>query len=297
MITPPYLQKGQTIGIVAPARYIEQSKYPEIINLIENKGYKVVRGKTTYLQNNIFAGNTNERAEDLQQMIDDNDIAAIFCLRGGYGTIHIADKLNIDKLKKHPKWVVGFSDITILHNILTNTEIESIHGQMPVNFSENNIAVDRLFDVLEGEKLQYSVDTADFNWQGKASGLLTGGNIAVLTSLLSTPFDVDWNGKILFIEEVGEYLYKLDRMMYQLKLSGKLKNLAGLIVGGLSSMQDSNPSFGEKAQEIIYNAVKDYNYPVCFNFPAGHIKENMPLIFSRKVLLEVTAEKAKVIFL
>ncbi len=297
MITPPYLQKGQTIGIVAPARYIEQSKYPEIINLIENKGYKVVRGKTTYLQNNIFAGNTNERAEDLQQMIDDNDIAAIFCLRGGYGTIHIADKLNIDKLKKHPKWVVGFSDITILHNILTNTEIESIHGQMPVNFSENNIAVDRLFDVLEGEKLQYSVDTADFNWQGKASGLLTGGNIAVLTSLLSTPFDVDWNSKILFIEEVGEYLYRLDRMMYQLKLSGKLKNLAGVIVGGLSSMQDNNPPFGKNAQEIIFNAIKDYDYPVCFNFPAGHIKENMPLIFNRKVLLEVTAEKAKVIFL
>jgi len=297
MITPPYLQKGQTIGIVAPAKYIEQSKYPQIINLIESKGYKVVRGKTTYLQDNIFAGNTNERAEDLQQMIDNDYINAVFCLRGGYGTIHIADRLNFDKLKKYPKWVVGFSDITILHNILTNSGIESIHGQMPVNFSENNTSVDMLFDVLEGKKLQYSIDITDFNRQGKASGLLTGGNIAVLTSLLSTPFDVDWNSKILFIEEVGEYLYRLDRMMYQLKLSGKLKNLAGVIVGGLSSMQDNNPPFGKNAQEIIFNAIKDYDYPVCFNFPAGHIKENMPLIFNRKVLLEVTAEKAKVIFL
>jgi muramoyltetrapeptide carboxypeptidase len=296
MITPPYLKKGQTIGIVAPARYIEQSKYPYIINLIESKGYKVARGKTTFLLHNIFAGTADERAEDLQQMIDNDNIATIFCLRGGYGTVQIIDKINFAKLGKQPKWIVGFSDITVLHNALTNTGIESIHGQMPVNFPEKSESIDMLFNTLEGKSLRYNINTNSLNRQGRASGLLTGGNIAVLTSLAATPFDVHWDNKILFIEETGEYLYRLERMMYQLKLSGKLANLTGLIVGGLSSMQDNNIPFGKNARQIIFDAVKDYNYPVCFGFPAGHIKDNMPLIFNRKIEMNVSSDRVEVVF-
>ena len=296
MIKPPSLKKGDKIGIVAPAKWIPQDKYPPIIQLIESKGYKVIRGDTTYKEFGPFAGTDKERITDLQQMLEDKDIKAVFCLRGGYGVVRIIDKLNIDTLKKHPKWVVGFSDITILHNFLSNSNIESIHGQMPVNFNSNHSGINQLFDTIEGKLLNYTFEPTGLNRPGCSKGILTGGNLAILCSLLATPYDVSFDNKILFIEEIGEYLYRLDRMMHQLKLAGKLKNIAGLVVGGLSSMEDNIPAFGQTAEEIIFSAVKDYNYPVCFGFPAGHIPNNQPLIMGRNVQLNVGVDNCELIF-
>ena len=287
MITPPYLKKDDTIGIVAPARWIEQNKYNSIIQFIEQNGYKVLRGESTYKQYGPFAGDDSLRLNDMQQMIDNNNISAILCLRGGYGTIRIIDNLNFENLKTHPKWIIGFSDITILHNALSNINIKSIHGQMPINFIENKNSAESLFKILKGEKIHYNIKADNLNKKGTIKGILTGGNIAILCSLLGTDFDTEWKGKILFIEEVGEYLYRLDRLMYQLKLSGKLKDIAGLIIGGLSSMKDNSPTFGQTAKEIIYNVIKEYNYPVCFNFSAGHIPNNQPLIMGEEIQLNI----------
>lgn len=296
MITPPYLKKGNTIGIVAPAKWISQDKYPAIIQFIEEKGYNIIRGQSTFAEHGPFAGTDDLRLNDMQRMIDNSEIDAIFCLRGGYGTIRIIDNLNIESLKTNPKWIVGFSDITILHNSLSNIGVESIHGQMPINFDNKKESTHKLFDVLEGKHISYKFESNTLNKTGSAHGILTGGNLAILCSLLGTPLDTEWNNKILFIEEVGEYLYKLDRMMHQLKLSGKLNNLAGLVVGGLSSMEDNTPKFGQTAQEIIFEIVKEYDFPVCFDFPAGHIPNNQPLIMGRKIEIEVDNNYTNLIF-
>jgi muramoyltetrapeptide carboxypeptidase len=229
-------------------------------------------------------------------MINNRDIATILCLRGGYGTIRIINDLDFGILKTHPKWIVGFSDITILHNALSNNNIESIHGQMPINFTENIDSAKSLFNALKGNGVNYTLKSDKLNKTGIADGILTGGNIAILCSLIGTDLDVNWDNKILFIEDVGEYLYRFDRLIHQLKLSGKLKKITGLIVGGLSSMKDNTPSFGQTAQEIIYNAVKEYNYPVCFNFPAGHISNNNPLIMGRMTHMEVDNNMVQVKF-
>ncbi len=289
MITPPFLKQNDKVAIVAPARWIEQDKYQSIISILENNGFKVVRGKTTLLEHGPFAGTDAERLSDLQQMLDNTEIKAVFCLRGGYGTIRIIDKLDFTIFKKYRKWIIGFSDITILHNIINNIGIESIHGQMPLNFANrtNNIGFDKLINTLKGEGLSYELNNNLLNRDGNARAEIIGGNVAILCSLIGTPYDINTEGKILFIEEVGEYLYRFDRLMHHLKMSGKLAKLAGLIVGGLSDMQDNDPSFGQTAEEIVANAVEEYSYPVCFNFQAGHIKENYPLVLGRKITLEI----------
>lgn len=298
MIQPDNLKKGDTIGIVAPARFIKQDQYTTIINIIESKGFKVLRGKSTKLEHFTFAGTDQERTSDLQQMLDHKEIKAIFCLRGGYGTIRIIDKLDFALFKKYPKWLIGFSDITILHNTIHNIGVESIHGQMPLNFANRteNKGLDKLFEVLKGSSVDYSIPAHSQNRIGKANGEIIGGNVAILSSLVGTPFDIDTKNKVLFIEEVGEHLYRFDRLMRHLKLSGKLSKLNGLIVGGLTDMEDGNPEFIHSAEEIIYEVVKDYNYPVCYNFPAGHIKENYPLVFGREVNITVDNSGANIKF-
>jgi len=231
-------------------------------------------------------------------MLDNREIKAIFCLRGGYGTIRIIEDIDFTTFKRNPKWVIGFSDITILHNALHNLNISSIHGQMPLNFSgrTENKGLDKLFEVLAGNPLIYSIDKHQLNKNGDSNGTIVGGNVAILASLIGTSYDIDTHGKILFIEDVGEYLYRFDRLMHHLKMSGKLSHLAGLVVGGLSDMKDNEPAFGQSAEQIIADIVKEYNYPVCFDFPAGHIKENYPLIFGRKVQLKVTSHQSEIEF-
>lgn len=290
MVQPDFLKSGDKIGIVAPARFIDQDKYANIIRIIESNGFEVVRGKTTYLEHGPFAGNDSERLADLQNVLDNTEIKAVFCLRGGYGTIRLIKDIDFTKFKQNPKWLIGFSDITILHNAIHNIDIQSIHGQMPLNFTEKseNKGLDQLFETLTGQKLNYKLPYNNLNKLGKTEGQIVGGNIAILCSLIGTPFDINTDGKLLFIEEVGEYLYRFDRLMHHLKMSGKLSKLKGLIIGGLSDMQDNEPAFGQSAEEIVADVVKDYNYPLCFGFPAGHIKENYPIILGQKIQLNVS---------
>jgi len=298
MIKPPYLTVGDKIGIVAPARWIDQEKYQSVVSIIESYGFEVVRGKTTYLEHGPFAGSDLERLVDMQNMLDNTGIKAVFCLRGGYGTIRIIENLDFTKFSKNPKWLIGFSDITILHNALYNLQFCSIHGQMPLNFSgrSENRGLDKLFAILKGENLSYTLKGNINNRLGTAKAVDVGGNVAILCSLIGTNYDLDTDGKILFIEEVGEYLYRFDRLMHHLKMSGKLANLAGLVVGGLSEMKDNDPDFKQNAEEIIKDLVTEYNYPVCFGFPAGHIKENFPLVFGTTVSLVVSEKLVTLTF-
>jgi muramoyltetrapeptide carboxypeptidase len=289
MLTPNYLQPGDQIGIVAPARWIPQDKYPEIIQLIESKGYEPVRGKSTYLEHGIFAGTDEQRLTDMQQMIDDPKIKAVFCLRGGYGSIRIINRLKFDRMKAYPKWLIGFSDITIFHSALSSVGIESLHGQMPVNFDNKipNIELDKLNQILTTNKITHSFTCQPDDRFGHSVGEMTGGNLSILCSLIGTPLQINTQGKILFIEEVGEYLYRIDRMMHQLKQAGLLSDLAGLIVGYFTRIDDNSPAFGQTYREIIMEAVKDTEYPVAFGFPAGHNHPNYPLIMGRKARLSV----------
>ncbi len=289
MIIPPFLKQNDKVAIVAPARWVEQDKYNSIINILGNYGFEVIRGKTTFLEHGPFAGNDAERLSDLQEMLDNPEIKAIFCLRGGYGTIRIIDKLDFSAFNKNPKWVIGFSDITILHNTIHNLGIASVHGQMPLNFANrtNNDGLDKLISTLKGENLSYEINKHSLNREGNGEAKIVGGNVAILCSLIGTPYDIDTDGKILFIEEVGEYLYRFDRLIHHLKMSGKFAKLAGLIVGGLSDMNDNSPAFGQTAEQIVADTVNEYNYPVCFGFPAGHIKENYPLVFGKNVHFKV----------
>lgn len=288
MIIPPFLKPGDKVGIVAPAKFISQNNYGTIINVIKQNNLIPVRGKTTYAEHYLFAGDDNLRASDFEQMASNPEIKAIFCLRGGYGTIRIMPKITLNKITAQPKWVIGFSDITVLHCALGNIGVASVHGQMPVNFIDTgNITITELFNLLSGKINPVVFNPHDFNKTGKATAMLTGGNLSVLCSTFGTPYEPKTDGKILFIEEVGEYLYRFDRLMQQLKLSGKLNNLAALIVGSLTDMPDSNPPFGYSAEQIITDAVANQNYPVAFGFPAGHIKNNYPIIIGGQYNINV----------
>jgi muramoyltetrapeptide carboxypeptidase len=221
-------------------------------------------------------------------MLDNPEIKAILCVRGGYGAIQLIDKLKLDNFNKNPKWLVGFSDITLLHALLGTENIASIHGAMPVNYTPDRYekGVKQLFETLQGKLPEYSLPTNTWNKPGIANAEIVGGNLAIVCSLLGTPLDIDTNGKILFLEEVGEYLYRFDRMMYQLKLAGKLDNIKGLIVGGMSDMNDSEPYFEEKLEELILRQLSN-NIPVLFDFPAGHIVNNQPIILGKETTLVV----------
>lgn len=283
MIIPAYLKPGDAIGIVAPAKQTLNDNYLQIAKRIEQQGFVPVMGKTTRSFYGPFAGTDELRASDLEEMFCNPDIKAVLCVRGGYGAIRVLEHFDSTLIKQNPKWLAGFSDITILHNLLNTQGIASIHGAMPVNFTEAESAesVNLLFDALRGNLPEYFVDSSPFNVEGTACGELIGGNLAILVSLIGTRLDVDTKHKILFLEDVGEYLYRLDRMMYQLKMAGKLENIAGLVVGGMSDMKDTEPAFPECVEEIILKQIPK-NIPVMFNFPAGHIAQNKPLMFGMK---------------
>jgi muramoyltetrapeptide carboxypeptidase len=296
MTTPPYLKPGDTIGIVSPAKSISAEAIENASRIVEGFGFVVKVGKHAASTYHQFAGTDNQRTEDFQQMLDDDEVKIILCSRGGYGSVRIIDKLDFNHFQNHPKWIVGFSDITVFHShLFSNFGIESLHAKMPLNFPENGVgdqSVGKLFSVLAGGSLNYEIPAHLLNRTGKAEARLIGGNLSILCSLLGSRSDSDTEGKILFIEEVGENLYRLDRMMWTLKRAGKLDNLAGLVVGGLTDMEDNDVIFGKSAEEIIAEAVSEFSYPVCFNFPAGHQKENYPLIIGRTSRLKVDKNKA-----
>lgn len=300
MITPPYLRPGDNIAIVATSRKITEEELQPALIKFSDWGFNIVLGKNIYAQENQYAGSDEQRLSDFQQMLDNPFIQAIVCARGGYGIVRIIDSIDFSTFVKKPKWIIGYSDITVLHShIHSNFHIETIHAIMPLNFpvdGADNEALITSKKALTGKKLFYNIPHNSLSKQGKAKGILVGGNLSLLYALSTTPSDINTSGKILFIEDLDEYLYHIDRMMLQLKRSGKLKNLVGLIVGSMTEMKDNAVPFGKTAYEIISDAVNDYNYPVCMGFPAGHINDNRALILGRKITLHVSADESFICF-
>lgn len=293
MIRPPYLQPGDKIAIVAPAGRVAREKVELAINMFEKWGYEVVIGKNVFNNYNIFSASDSQRAEDLQEAFDSEDVRAVFCARGGYGCIRIVDEIDYSMFQGNPKWLIGFSDITVLHAKLNTLGIESIHGPMPVKFPEdgvesNDLAV--LKNLLEGDIPEYSFENNPMNRKGKCNGEVVGGNLSIVYSLHGIEIEWKKHEKILFIEDVDEDLYHLDRMMQNLKHSGKLARLQGLIVGQMTEMKDGDPSFGMTAYEIIAEAVKDYKFPVVYGFPAGHGNINYPLLIGGMAELDINED-------
>lgn len=283
-----FIQQNDIVGIVSTARKISLEEIQPAIDLLESWNLRVRIGKTIGLEDNQFAGTDGERTQDFQDMLDDDEVKAIWCARGGYGTIRIIDDLDFSKFKKNPKWIIGYSDVTVLHNHINNLGYETIHATMPVDLSKNTLeAIISLKEALFGKPLQYSFKTDKLNKLGKAECELIGGNLSMLYSLLGSETAIDTDGKILFIEDLDEYLYHMDRMMQNLKRNGYFDNLKGLIVGSMSDMNDNKIPFGKTAKQIVFDVCKDYDFPICFNFPAGHINDNNALIMGRNVKLEV----------
>jgi muramoyltetrapeptide carboxypeptidase len=291
-IIPPYLKKGDTIGIVAPASFMPVEKMQTCVDTLDSWGYTVQLGETTHSNSqNYFSGTDDERLNDFQQMLDDKSIKAILCARGGYGTSRIIDRINFKKFKKHPKWIIGFSDITVLHShIFSNYKIASLHAPMAAAFNEGeftNPYVESLKNALEGNPSHYECPAHAFNNAGEKKGILVGGNLSLLCHLIGTDSDIKTKDKILFLEDVGEYLYNVDRMMLQLKRTGKLDKLAGLIIGGFTDNKDTERLFGKSVYDIIYEQVNKYDYPICFGFPVSHEKENYALKIGESYTLHV----------
>jgi len=298
MITPPYLQKGDTVAIVATARKNIDDNLKPAIDLLKSWGLEVKVGSTIGLDLNQLAGTDEQRAKDFQDQLDNPTIKMIWCVRGGYGTVRMLDLLDFTKFKQHPKWIVGFSDVTVLHSHLNTMGYKSIHGIMPVTVARASTAAKESMKVaLFGhERLEYDILPHPMNKFGKAKGELVGGNLSILYSLFGSPSAIDCNDKILFIEDLDEYLYHIDRMMMNLKRNGCLESIKGILVGGMTKMKDNDIPWGKDALQIIEDVTKKYNIPIVYNFPAGHIQDNRALIFGSQVTLDVNSECSKVIF-
>lgn len=274
MIIPEYLQKGDAVGVVATAKKVHKAHTLEGIEILKSWGLDVLVGKHVFAEHLQFAGTDDQRAEDFQSMIDNEDIKAVFLVRGGYGSTRIIDQIDFSSLNKFPKWVCGFSDITAIHSHLFRLGIASIHAPMPSFFyALDEKSLNWLRDLVFGEKQTLQVNHHPLNRNGKITGTLVGGNLSLICHTIGTASEIITKGNILFIEDVGEQLYNLDRMMVQLKRAGFLANLAGLIVGQFTDMKDDDP-FGQDANEIVKEHVKDFQYPVAFNFPIGHSNMN-----------------------
>lgn len=277
--TPPYLKPGDTIGIVCPAGYMASERVQACIDKLHEWGYYVKTGLTVGSTSaNYFSGTDEERLKDFQQMLDDDKIDAILCGRGGYGLTRIIDDIDFKKFHAHPKWIIGFSDITLLHShIYSNYGISTLHAPMAGAFIDKDPGDKYLLslkDALSGEKIKYSTNTHSFNRKGEVIGELTGGNLALIAHGIGTPSDIKTKGRILFLEDVGEYLYNIDRMLRQLKRAGKFEKLGGLIIGGFTDLKDTERPFGKPVDEIIYEVIKEYDFPVCFDFPISHGGKN-----------------------
>lgn len=292
MLRPPYLHSGDTVALVATARKVSPLEMAPAIRLFESWGLQVFVPDLLYEAENQFAGSDSVRAQCMQQLLDNPQVKALICVRGGYGTVRMVDKLDFTRFVQQPKWLVGYSDVTVLHShIQTQLGVETLHATMPINIQdgcEDSPAVKTLYASLFGMPLDYTVESHPLNRRGRAEGVLVGGNLSILYSLCGSPSGLDTAGKILFIEDLDEYLYHIDRMMQNLKRNGMLSDLAGLVVGQMSDMHDNTIPFGATAEQIIWDAVREYNYPVCFNFPSGHIGlDNRALIMGRKTSLDV----------
>lgn len=296
MTTPPYIKSGNRVALVATAKKIAQEEINAAIHVLEKWGLEVVLGQSLHNEAHQFAGTEVERAKDFQAALDDPTIQMILCARGGYGTVRMIDRLDFSAFCNNPKWIVGFSDITVLHShIHAQFGIETLHGPMAINFGESK-SLEVLKKACFGEQLKYSLQGHELNREGVAEGQVVGGNLSILYSLKGSASDINTDGKILFLEDLDEYLYHVDRMMLNLKRSGMLQGLAGLVVGGMTDMKDNEVPFGKTAEEIILETVSEYEYPVCFGFPAGHRPLNDPLLMGRKATLQVGRDHVELIF-
>jgi muramoyltetrapeptide carboxypeptidase len=301
LIQPELLKSGDTISILAPSGVLNNfdKKIEKAINIFKSWGLNVVLGNHIYDKNGHFAGTDKNREKDFQKALDNKNIKAIWCARGGYGAVRIIDKLNFDNYLKNPKWIIGFSDITVIHNKLNFLNSESIHAMMITGFEDigqNNDSLSKLKNVLFGDSLSYSIASNKNNKAGKSEGIIVGGNLTLIQSTIGSKTELKMKDKILFIEEIGEYAYHIDRMLYSLKRAGYFENCKGLIVGQISDVKKNTTDFGRSINELILDVLDEYNFPILFDFPAGHEKTNFPIILGRKVILEVSKSDSKVIF-
>jgi len=287
---PLYLKKGDTVLVIATARARNKEQIQPAIEILKEWGLKVKTGKNIFKKHNQFAGTDKERAHDLQWALDHKTARAIIIAGGGYGTLRIIDQVDFKNFVKSPKWIAGYSDTTVLQGRLVRLKTASIHSTMAFQFEKDRVATLSLKRLLFGEPVRYVIPNNSLNRVGKAEAEIVGGNLSLIYALSASADDVSTRNKILFLEDLDEQLYHVDRMMLQLKRSGKLKHLKGLIIGGMSEMKDNAVPFGKTAEEIIMDAVKEYDYPVCFSFPAGHIKKNMALYFGKKARLTVARQ-------
>ncbi len=289
--SPSLLKENDKVVIIATSKKFTGDITPAV-KLLESWGLQVVLGDNLFKAYNLFAGTDEERAADFQKALNDKEIKAILCVRGGYGASRIIDQIDFEKFLKNPKWIVGYSDVTVLHAHVHTLKVQSIHGTMPMLFERDSPeSLESLRNALFLGKNSYTINSHPLNRLGKSKAAVVGGNLSILSTITATKSDLDTKGKILFIEEIDEYLYEVDRMMVHLKRAGKLKKLAGLIVGHMTGIKDGEVPFGKTAYEIIADAVKEYDFPVCFGFPAGHEKENYSLVLGKKHTLQVTTDK------
>lgn len=302
LIQPPYLKRGDTVAIVAPSgilknrnREVEQAKA-----LLKIWGLNVVVGKHVFSRDNHFAGTDQERCEDFQKALDNPNIKAIWSARGGYGTVRILDKLDYTKFKDNPKWIIGYSDITALHNQVHTKGVESIHALMCVSLTEDleeiKESVSSFKRAIFGEPITYNIKGSKYNKVGKTSGQLVGGNLTILHTMLGSNTSLDMDGKILFFEEIGEYAYHIDRMLQSLKRAGYFDNCKGVIVGDISRVRKNTTPWGKSVQQLILDVLADYNFPIVFNMPAGHEDDNRALILGRTIELKVDKDKSTLVF-
>ncbi|RZN84648.1 MAG: LD-carboxypeptidase [Winogradskyella sp.] len=302
MIQPPYLKAGDTIAIVAPSGILKnrEGEVQQAISLLRSWGLHAVVGKHVFSKDNHFAGTDEQRCEDFQNALDNPQISAIWCARGGYGTVRILDKLDFTKFKKNPKWLIGYSDITALHNQFHNQGFQSLHALMCVSLTKdlNDIkeAVDTFKSSVFGNPVNYTLEGSKYNKAGSASGQLVGGNLTMLHTMLGSETSIDTSGKILFIEEIGEYKYHIDRMLQSLKRAGYFENCKGLIVGDMSKLRKNTTLWGTSVEQLILDALSEYNFPIVFNMPAGHEKDNRAMIFGKTIELKVGKDKSSVVF-
>jgi len=302
LIKPPYLKAGDTVAIVAPSGVLNgrTAEIDRAKALLKSWNLNVVVGKHVFKQNNHFAGTDEERCEDFQNALDDPKIKAIWCARGGYGTVRILDKLDYTKFKDKPKWLIGYSDITALHNQFHNEGFESIHAMMCTSLidkpEELEPAIASMKQAVFGEKLQYKLKGSSYNQPGKVSAPIVGGNLTILHTMLGSNTSIDTSGKILFIEEIGEYKYHIDRMLQSLKRAGYFDNCAGVIVGDMSKIRKNTTPWGSSIEQLIIDALANYNFPIAFNMPAGHENDNRALILGSTIDLVVAKEGSTITF-
>jgi len=299
---PPYLKTGDTVAIIAPSGILKNrtDEVQQAQALLNSWGLNSVLGKHVFSKADHFAGTDDERCEDLQEALDNPKISAIWCARGGYGTVRILDKLDYSTFKQNPKWLIGYSDITALHNQIHNEGVESLHAIMcvslPEDESEIQASISTFKNTLFGTPLSYILEGSNYNKTGTTSGQLVGGNLTMIHTLLGSKTSIDTSGKILFIEEIGEYKYHIDRMLQSLKREGYFDNCKGLIVGDMTKLRTNTTLWGTSVEQLILDALSDYDFPIAFNMPAGHEKDNQALILGRTIQLVVSSSQSSILF-